>query len=154
MTTEYITQEQALKLAKKLRTASKTDYQAYANAAIQHYIDSQPKPTGVEEIEVLIEAYKQCTAPSSSERYVLIQAITQQAEALAQALAEVERLRSAKETLTHLGYTNEGGQLWKPPIGKKPDFDLVDQLRAQLAALQFEGELPEPFMWSNSAGSL
>jgi hypothetical protein len=29
---------------------------------------------------------------------------------------------SAVETLTRLGYTWEGGELWKPPIGKKPVF--------------------------------
>jgi hypothetical protein len=29
---------------------------------------------------------------------------------------------SAVETLTQLGYTCEGGELWKPPIGKKPVF--------------------------------
>lgn len=46
-------------------------------------------------------------------------------------IAEVERLQAAKATLERLGYTDNGGQLWKPPIGKKPDFDLIDQLKAE-----------------------
>jgi regulator of replication initiation timing len=49
---------------------------------------------------------------------------------------EVERLRSAEKTLQHLGYTNNGGQLWKPSIGEKPDFNLLDQLKAESEALR------------------
>lgn len=32
------------------------------------------------------------------------------------------RVNSAVATLQRLGYTDCGGQLWKPPLGKKPDF--------------------------------
>lgn len=39
---------------------------------------------------------------------------------------------AAIATLTDMGYTYSGGQHWKPPIGKKPDFDLIDRLRCQL----------------------
>lgn len=45
--------------------------------------------------------------------------------------AENERLRSAATTLIHLGYTDKGGEQWKPPLGKKPDFALIDSLRAE-----------------------
>jgi hypothetical protein len=27
---------------------------------------------------------------------------------------------SAERTLQHLGYTNNGGEFWKPPLGKQP----------------------------------
>lgn len=33
--------------------------------------------------------------------------------------------KSALATLQRLGYTDCGGQLWKPPLGKKPDFGSV-----------------------------
>lgn len=36
-------------------------------------------------------------------------------------------------TLQGQGYTYHGSQLWRPPIGRKPDFELIDTLRAQLA---------------------
>lgn len=39
---------------------------------------------------------------------------------------------AAIATLKALGYTHNGGTHWKPPIGQKPDFDLIDSLRAQL----------------------
>ncbi|MET0950215.1 MAG: hypothetical protein ABWY17_17195 [Pseudomonas sp.] len=35
-----------------------------------------------------------------------------------------------------LGYAYNGGQQWKPPVGKKPDFDQIDILRAERDALQ------------------
>ena len=35
-------------------------------------------------------------------------------------------------TLQGKGYTYHGGQLWKPPIGKKPDFDLLDAAQATI----------------------
>lgn len=46
---------------------------------------------------------------------------------------------AAVNTLQSLGYTYHGAEQWKPPTGKAPDFDLVDQLRAlqeEKAALQ------------------
>jgi hypothetical protein len=39
---------------------------------------------------------------------------------------------AAIATLKALGYTHNGGTHWKPPVGQKPDFDLIDSLRAQL----------------------
>jgi hypothetical protein len=50
--------------------------------------------------------------------------------------AEKQRLQSAAKTLSRMGYTDNGGELWKPPLGKKPDFDLIDQLRAEIERLQ------------------
>lgn len=41
-------------------------------------------------------------------------------------------IEAAIATLTAMGYTYNGGQRWRPPVGKKPDFDLIDQLRTQL----------------------
>lgn len=39
---------------------------------------------------------------------------------------------AAIATLTAMGFAYNGGQRWKPPLGQKPDFDLIDQLRCQL----------------------
>lgn len=41
-------------------------------------------------------------------------------------------LAAAIATLNAMGYTYNGGQRWKPPVGKKPDFGLIDRLRCQL----------------------
>lgn len=39
---------------------------------------------------------------------------------------------AAIATLKALGYTHNGGTHWKPPVGQKLDFDLIDSLRVQL----------------------
>lgn len=51
-------------------------------------------------------------------------------------LGENERLQSAARTLGHLRYTDNGAELWKPPLGEKPDFSLVDQLKAENESLR------------------
>jgi|GEM_PF-7081903 len=43
---------------------------------------------------------------------------------------------AAVATLENLGYTHEGGNLWKPPLGKAPDFNLLDTLHARIASLE------------------
>lgn len=50
--------------------------------------------------------------------------------------AENNRLKSAANTLARIGYRDHSGELWKPPIGQKPNFDLIDQLRAEVAGLK------------------
>ena len=45
-------------------------------------------------------------------------------------ISENERLQSAARTLNHLSYTDNGGELWKPPLGEKPNFGLIDHLKA------------------------
>lgn len=55
-------------------------------------------------------------------------------------LAENERLQSAARTLGHLRYTDNGAEIWKPPLGEKPDFRLVDQLKAENEALRKDAE--------------
>lgn len=45
-----------------------------------------------------------------------------------------EALKSAEKTLRQMGYTNKGGEYWKPPIGKAPDFYLVDSLHKPVAS--------------------
>lgn len=50
--------------------------------------------------------------------------------------AEASEASAAIATLQHLGYAYCGGEHWKPPIGKKPDFDLINTLRAERDALQ------------------
>lgn len=48
-------------------------------------------------------------------------------------LADDEKAKSAIKSLESYGYTYLGGELWKPPLGKKPFFvvavDLVEQMR-------------------------
>lgn len=51
-------------------------------------------------------------------------------------IAENARLQSAVKTLERLGYRDNGGELWKPPLGQKPDFSLMDQLKAENEALR------------------
>lgn len=53
------------------------------------------------------------------------QLITGQRLAIADLYLAGRRVSSAVATLQRLGYTDCGGQLWKPPIGKKPDFGQV-----------------------------
>jgi hypothetical protein len=48
---------------------------------------------------------------------------------------------SAIRTLKMLGYSDNGGQLWKPPIGKAPDFITSDK-PAFTQAMADAGELP------------
>jgi hypothetical protein len=55
-------------------------------------------------------------------------------------LAENERLQSAARTLGQLRYTDNGGELWKPPLGEKPNFNLVDQLKAEVDSLTREAD--------------
>ncbi|MGE8446626.1 MAG: hypothetical protein ACN6O1_10445 [Comamonas sp.] len=43
---------------------------------------------------------------------------------------------AAVATLENLGYTHEGGNLWKPPLGKAPDSNLLDTLHARIASLE------------------
>lgn len=50
--------------------------------------------------------------------------------------AENARQRAAERTLQRLGYQDRGGQEWAPPIGKAPDFDLIDSLRARITELE------------------
>ncbi|MBC3948308.1 hypothetical protein [Pseudomonas folii] len=45
---------------------------------------------------------------------------------------------AAVQTLLGQGYTFHGGQLWKPPIGEKANFSLMDDLRQQLADVSAE----------------
>lgn len=39
-------------------------------------------------------------------------------------------------TLASLGYTYDGGEQWKPPVGNPPAFDLIDSLRDSIAELE------------------
>ncbi|RKS87290.1 hypothetical protein DES39_0510 [Orbus hercynius] len=50
----------------------------------------------------------------------------------------IKALESAERTLMNLGYENKGGELWKPPVGKKPDFSLIDRLNKRISDLDFE----------------
>lgn len=43
---------------------------------------------------------------------------------------------AAVRTLAEMGYDWHGGEQWKPPIGKAPDFDLIDSLRTRITELE------------------
>lgn len=57
------------------------------------------------------------------------------------ALLLVSNIKLAKQVeglkcqLEHAGYTDNGGELMKPPIGKLPRFDLLDELKNSLSEL-------------------
>lgn len=47
----------------------------------------------------------------------------------------INRVQRAEDTLRQAGYTDHGGQLWKPPLGKNasPLLDRIMELKQQLA---------------------
>jgi hypothetical protein len=51
---------------------------------------------------------------------------------------EIAENAAAKRTLESMGYAYEGGELWKPPLGEKPDFDLLENQKQQIIDLQAE----------------
>jgi uroporphyrinogen-III decarboxylase len=88
----------------------------------------QPKPASIEEIMMQADNYANAKSTlrislSTEHRESLLRAITQQAEALAQALDEADDWHHANN------------------MRKKAEAER-DQLRAQLTALQYDGELP------------
>ena len=54
---------------------------------------------------------------------------THGADGESRAHGESDESTAAVATLKALGYTHNGGTHWKPPVGQKPDFDLIDSLR-------------------------
>jgi hypothetical protein len=62
---------------------------------------------------------------------------------------QIEELKSAEKTLKQMGYTNEGGEYWKPPLAKAPDFDLVDSLHMQIEAIKADADRIEWLAESN-----
>lgn len=56
--------------------------------------------------------------------------------ASAELVEALEKAQSAKRTLESLGYTDNGGELWRPPIGPKPNFSLMDSYRHRIAELE------------------
>lgn len=47
-------------------------------------------------------------------------------------LGAVAAAQAAIETLAAKGYTYNGAELWKPPVGVAPNFNLIDALRTEL----------------------
>ena len=45
-------------------------------------------------------------------------------------------LCSAAKTLENLGYSYNGGDLWKPPLGKPPNFSLIDYWRIRAEVME------------------
>ena len=61
---------------------------------------------------------------------------------LASSQAAQREATAAIKTLQNLGYTYNDAELWKPPIGKVPDFDLVDSLRNRISELEASQAAP------------
>lgn len=61
---------------------------------------------------------------------------------LATSQAAQPEATAAIKTLQNLGYTYHGAELWKPPIGKVPDFDLIDSLRNRISELEASQAAP------------
>ena len=53
--------------------------------------------------------------------------------------APAEQLAAAASTLERLGYTYRGGAEWAPPLGRAPDFNLLDAANDRIAQLEAEG---------------
>ena len=55
------------------------------------------------------------------------------------------KIDGLKKQLTRLGYTDNGAELMKPPLGKTPDFGLVSMQRDKIDELQgrIDGALKE-----------
>ena len=120
-----------------------------ARQALDARKDSQPKPASVEEIMGLVVAHESAAIASVESpadlmysRVAIKSALLKQAEALAQALAEVKTLKGA----------------WPTKVAAIEAIAERDQLRTQLAALQYDGELPEPtvkpFYFCNKCGHM
>ena len=63
-------------------------------------------------------------------------------------IAEVRRLKAENEglmagaaTLKRLGYTYEGGIEWQPPLGKAPDWNLMDRLHERAERAEAERDV-------------
>jgi len=50
-------------------------------------------------------------------------------------IIENKRLRASLEAA---GFTDEGGEFWKPPLGKRPDFEKIDSLEQEVENLKRE----------------
>ena len=53
------------------------------------------------------------------------------------------QLAKATRSLESASFTDLGGELWKPPLGKRPPFEEIDDLRAQLAAVRERDDFSE-----------
>lgn len=51
-----------------------------------------------------------------------------------------QKAAAAVATLERLGYTHTGGELWRGPLGKVPNFDMVDHWRAKADELSAQVE--------------
>lgn len=57
--------------------------------------------------------------------------------------ARIKELESAERTLISLGYENKGGETWKPPIRKRPNFNLIDSLNERIKELESDAHINE-----------
>lgn len=63
--------------------------------------------------------------------------------------AEHQKMAAAVATLESMKYTWNGSVHWRPPLGKKPDFDLLDQKQAEIDELKAK---VERLLGPNNAG--
>ena len=51
------------------------------------------------------------------------------------------RAEKAEKSLKHAGYRDCGGELWRPPRGKPPNWDLIDHHKSRAEKLQEENNI-------------
>lgn len=112
----------------------------------------QPRELGMHRADILRTRIESLQAELVAEA-----ARTAEEKLRAEQMTEQHRMqcnisKSAVATLVGLGYTDRGGEQWAPPIGKAPDFNLLDaanariaDLEAQLSAIGAGGVEPEFF---------
>ncbi|WP_247842552.1 hypothetical protein [Pseudomonas sp. MWU12-3103b] len=97
---------------------------------IERRMTGQPAVTAAEELEA-VQHWRGKHAQAIRERDALQQLLNERDEQL-----DSDSAAAALRTLIGMGYSYNGGQLWKPPLGKAPDFNLVGGLRTRIADLE------------------
>jgi hypothetical protein len=98
--------------------------------AIERRMTGQPAVTASEELDA-VQHWRGKHAQALRERDALQQLLNERDEQL-----DSDSAAAALRTLIGMGYSYNSGQLWKPPLGKSPDFNLIDSLRARIAELE------------------
>ncbi|MDC4739854.1 hypothetical protein R4612_13850 [Acinetobacter baumannii] len=89
----------------------------------QWYIDTYYKPYGFVPPANLFERYEDTYIRENVYQHNLVWQHQQ------------AKVNGLKGQLIKLGFTDNGGQLMKPPLGEPPRFDLLDELRSSIEKL-------------------
>jgi hypothetical protein len=97
-------------------------------------VERQPVVHSMKSVAEAVDASRCYTVLTSDQCFSLAQSLNNQA--LRVASPELAALHAAARTLKARGYTYNGGEHWRPPLGQKPNFKLLDSLHAELARYQ------------------